>query len=541
VLPRASNLILVPLLMIVFLAIARPAGAACTPPPSFASELNGHPDAAVYASLGKWYASHNQPACAAEAFAKAVAMQPNSADDAYLLGLSLYSTGQATQAIAPLLQSIRLNPQSAEGHLVLASALEQASRRQDAEVQWRIALALDPGSEIALSHLSHDLLADRNYPAVIELLGPMAAAGHLNTASAIDLSVAYTRSGLPDDASALLHATLRADPTSVPAIEALAAVLVMQGEFQEAVDLLSAAARQHPSDLHLQVLDLRVLVMARNPNAEPLAARLLAAHPHQGELLYLAGLLRQQSGDLPGALRFFEQSVAQNPDYADARFQLGVVLESQNDNTAARAQLEKAVALGFDSPQIYFVLGRALHALGNEAAARQEFERYQQAQRAESNQTQAAMKSWQGNQAQAAGDLEQAAADYRAAVALDPAEPLLAYKLAMVLDKAGNHIEERAALEQALQDDPHMAVAQNQLGYLDSVEGNTNSAVRHFQLAVQADPGYAKAWMNLAAALCLQSDWQDARTALARVLELDPKNAAAQELLQRLNSMPVQP
>ena len=100
----------------------------------------------------------------------------------------------------------------------------------------------------------------------------------------------------------------------------------------------------------------------------------------------------------------------------------------------------------------------------------------------------------------------------------------------MALDKTGDVAAERTALEQAIKDNPQMAVAQNQLGYLDYSAGITESAVRQFQTAVQADPGFTKAWINLAAALCVQSKWEDARSALRHVLKLDPGSAPAHEL-----------
>lgn len=392
-----------------------------------------------------------------------------------------------------------------------------------------------------MENLSHDLLADRNYSSIIEWLGPLASSHQLPAAAAINLSVAYTKSGLLDDSVSLLRQTLNGYPGSIPVVEALAAALVLQSRVEPAVTLLFAAAKSHPDDLHLHILLLRALVLERSPAADPLAKRLLAAHPYQWEILYLAGLLQQQEGNFAAARVRYQETLAREVDYPDAHFQLGVVLESLGDNASAEQQLRRALALGYHSPKVYFELGRALHARGQTAEARQEFQLYQQAQQAELNEPRAAAKSWQGNQAQAAGNFQQAAADYREAVELDPAEPLLAYKLAMALDKSGNRTEERAALEQALRDDPHMAVAQNQLGYLDSVDGSTDSAIHRFQLAVQTDPGYTKAWMNLAAELCLESRWQDARAALARVLELDPSNQPAHTLLQRLNEVDPQP
>lgn len=530
----------IPLLLLALLTAPNARSAqvsACAPPPPFAVQLRRAPTADTYAQLGSWFGRHNQPSCAANAYRRAFALDPNSARDAWLLGLSLDSEGKLQQAIAPLRQSLRLDPQSVDTHLLLAGILQQTGDRPAAELQWRAALALDPHASLAMENLSRDLLADRNYTSVIEWLGPLAAAASLPPPVAIDLSVAYVKSGLVDDAASLLRRTLDANPGSVPLIEALSAVLVMQSRVEPAAVLLGAAATGHPGDLQLHILLLRVLVLERNPAAQPLAARLLAAHPHQWELLYLTGLLDEQAGNFSAARLRYQQSLAHNSRYPDAYFQLGVVLESLGDNAAAEKQLRQAIALGYSSPKAYYELGRALHSLGQTAQARQQFQLYRRAQLAESSQTLAAAQSDRGDKAGAAGSYAQAAADYRQALALDPHEPLLAYKLAMALEKTGDRVGERAALQQAVQSDPRMAAAQNQLGYLDSLSGSTASAIRRFQLAVQADPGYTTAWMNLAAELCLQSRWQDARAALARVLELDPSSPPAHQLLQRLDEI----
>ncbi len=464
-------------------------------------------------------------------------MEPDSAGYAYLLGLSLYSAGEPRQAIAPLEQSLRIDSTSVDAHLVLGSVLSRLGRRTDADLQWRLVLSLDPKSSAALEYLSRDLLVDGNYVSVIELLRPIEDTGLLSAPAAVNLSVAYTKAGLLTDAHDVLAAALRANPTSVPVIEALSAVLVMLDRYQDAAQYLSVVARQYPGDLQIQIRYLHVLVLAGDPAAEPLCQRLLKANPRQWEVLYLMGLLRENAHDFKAARGWFQKSAALNPQYADSRFHLGVVLLALDDNAAAKEQLEKAVALGFREPQIHYELGRAYHLLGNDAAAQQQLQQYQQDEKAELNKEVASAKYYQANQAQAAGNYSQAAAYYREALSVDPREPLLAYRLAMALDKTGDLAGERTALEQAIDDNPQMAVAQNQLGYLDFSAKSTDSAIRHFELAVQADPGFSRAWMNLAAAFCVQSQWEQARGALGHVLELDPGSAPAHELLRRLDTI----
>jgi Flp pilus assembly protein TadD len=534
---RAANLFT---LVLFSFGAAQLSRSACTPPNKYSEKLRDTPDAAVYGELGGWYADQKEFACAAETFRKAVALQPASARYNYLLGLSLYSAGNAKDAVGPLEQSLRLDPESVEAHMTLGATLDQTGGRSAAEMQWRLALARDPGSGVALENLSRDLLADRNYGAVITLLHPMDISGTLTDELAVNLSVAYSKSGMPQDAADLLHKKLQSNPASLPLAEALSGVLILQSRFQDSIQVLDPLAKQHPDDIRLQILYLQALVLAHDSGAEALARRLMASNPGQWELPYFLGVLRQQAGDDAGARDYFQRSIALNPDDADSRYRLGSVLVSLKDNAAAKLQLEKAIALGIDAPEVHVALAKALRALGDTGGAQRQFQLYQQQLQAQAARAQAADKAQQGDQAEAAGNAQQTAEDYREAVALDPHEPLLAYKLAMALDKTGDRAGERMALEKAIEIDPRMAMAQNQLGYLDSSEGNIEAAIQHFQLAVLGDPAFTKAWLNLAASLCLESRWSDARDALNHVLELDSGNANARALLQRIGGMQAQ-
>ena len=112
--------------VLVFAAIpaATPCLAACTGPQALEAKLRAHPDADTYTELGDWFGDRKQYPCALEAFQSALKLDPVSAKLYYLVGLTLYVSGHAEDAIKPLGQSIRLLPEVLKPHLLLASALE---------------------------------------------------------------------------------------------------------------------------------------------------------------------------------------------------------------------------------------------------------------------------------------------------------------------------------------------------------------------------------------------------------------------------------
>ncbi len=520
------------------------ARAACTAPADLAKQLRATPDANTHAALGSWYADHQQFPCAIEPFRKAAALEPGSARYQYLLGLSLSADRQFAAAVGPLRHSLALDPDSTQTHLLLGTALDASNSRASAELEWRLALARDPKSTLALESLSRDLLADRDYNGVMVLLHPAEGSGALTDTMTVTLAAAYSKAGLPEDAATLLRNRLQANPASLEVAEALSGVLILESRFQDAVAALAAAASQHPEDLQAQILLLQTLVLAHDAGAQALGEKLLKAAPKQWELLYFMGVLYQEEENNAAARDYFERSIAAKPGNADAHYRLGVVLgsfkgEAKNE-TAARQELGKAIALGLDTPEVHFALAKALRTLGDTAAAQQQLSLYQQKLHAQAARAQAADKAQQGDQAAAAGNPQQTVADYREALALDPHEPVLAYKLGMALDKTGDQAGERVALQQAIALDPKMALAQNQLGYLDTSDGDAEAAVRHFRIAVEADPGFSKAWVNLAASLCLQSKWAEAHEALQHVLALGGEDANVKALLQQIETMEAQ-
>ena len=144
--------------------------AECTPPPQLQTKLHAHPSAETYAAVGQYFGDKDQHACAAQAWASAFKLEPSSAKFAYMLGLNLFFSGDADRAASALQESIQLDPNELQTHLLLATVLEQLRRGPEAAAEWRAALAIDPSSKQALDGMAKSLLASRDYAAVIKLV-----------------------------------------------------------------------------------------------------------------------------------------------------------------------------------------------------------------------------------------------------------------------------------------------------------------------------------------------------------------------------------
>jgi tetratricopeptide (TPR) repeat protein len=505
----------------------------CTPPPQLQASLRAHPTAENYAALGEYFGNKDEHACAAQAFASALKLEPRSAKFSYLLGLNLYAAGQTEPAADALQQSIQLNPTSLQAHLLLATVLDQLHRGQEAEAQWRAALDIDPSSALALDGLAKFLLASHQYPAVVQLLHPAARDENL----ALDLAIAYDHTGKLDEATATLTQALAAAPSSLPLANALALAYIKQDRHQDAARLLEKQYALHPDDAETQLDYFRVLVVnEEREKALPLGKTLLAKLPHDFNVLYLNGVLEREGGDYAAARDHLEEAVQLNPNHPDCRYNLGVVLARLNQPAEARDQFEKALALGWIGPEIHYELANVYRALGDTDLAAQQMNLYQQENHAREQRTVAASKAAQADQEMRSDDLKLATLHYREASEATPRNLLLSYKLALALDATGNTSEERTVLEKAAAIDPKYAPIQKQLGLVAAKSGDPAAAEQHFRRALQSDPNLTEAWIGLAKALATQSKIPEAKEAASHALQLEPENAQAQSLSRDLNS-----
>ncbi len=345
----------------------------------------------------------------------------------------------------------------------------------------------------------------------------------------------FSKNGQTDCAEGTLQSGLKNYPNSDALTAGLVSLYVNESHFEAASAISKSLALDKPNDLEAQRIYLRTLVnTGAYDDAMILGRKLVAFAPHDGDLLNLIGFLERKAGDYPNARKHLEQSVTINPNDYNSRVNLGLVLDQIGDAAGAKEQLEKAVELGADAPQIHFELAKALRTLGESEAAQQQLKLYQQRLQEESNRSLAVLKSTEAAQAAKSGDNRRSADLYREACAAEPGNAGFAYRLAMVLDDLGDVAAERTALEQSIKADPHFVLAQYQLGYLDYQSGDNAGAERQFRLTVQGAPENAQAWVSLAAVLVTESRTQEALEAVDHAVKIDPANAAAVALSQKL-------
>lgn len=215
--------------------------------------------------------------------------------------------------------------------------------------------------------------------------------------------------------------------------------------------------------------------------------------------LFKGATAAHQAGRLDEAARLYRRILEVGRGYPDVLHLLGVIEHQSGNHAAAAALIREAIGLAAGQPAYHNNLAAALVAMKDFAAAIESAKHaltlapdYGQARN-----NIAAAHYWRARVAQDEHRYPQAAADYRAALAADPAHAQshcnLCFVLTMMEDYAGAVRHGRAAIAA----DAGYTDAHNNLGYAEHMSGDLDAAEASYAKTLAIDPGYAPAHNNL--------------------------------------------
>lgn len=289
----------------------------------------------------------------------------------------------------------------------------------------------------------------------------------------------------------------------------------------------------------LLVLGLAALTVRRNADygsalriwTDTVAKRPDSPRAHN----YLADALRV-AGDLDGAIRHSEIALRLSPDNDIAHNNLGIVyLANVATLPKAAEHLEAAARLRPGYAPVLTNLGNAL--LRIPGRANEGLERLREAVRAMPDYAEAHAAIGTALLAHPAG-AQLAAEEFAEAVRLAPKDAKNRINLAVALGAAGNFGEAARQAGIALQLQPDYPEAHLNLGNsLLRLPGRHLEALVHYRRAVQLRPAYPEAWYNIAVALePLRGQEREAIAALDEVLRLQPGFVGARELRDKVEA-----
>ena len=284
----------------------------------------------------------------------------------------------------------------------------------------------------------------------------------------------------------------------------------IQGRLEEASDMLERALELSPDDAPALIRLGRVrLELGAGEQARPLFERVLAANPESAAALDGLGKVAAQRGDAARAVDYFERAVELQPNASSVYHALGLAYRKTGDLEKAEINLSR----GGDAP-VLFVDPRlsSVAELGRSAE----------------------IFRVRADQALAEGRYDQAAADYRRALEVEPTDFATRKGLGFCLEKLGDVEGATAQLEEALrtgttgeaeQDVIERSELLRVLGGLRVLQGRELDAIEAFERALELDPERLNTRFKLANALARQGRMDAAAEHYDQVLAAQPDNA----------------
>ncbi|MCA0202177.1 MAG: sulfotransferase [Proteobacteria bacterium] len=215
--------------------------------------------------------------------------------------------------------------------------------------------------------------------------------------------------------------------------------------------------------------------------------------------LFRSATAAHQAGQLDKAARLYRRILKVGRGYPDVLHLLGLAEHQLGNHAAAASLIREAIGLEAGQPAYHNNLASALVAVKDFAGAIESAKRalvlvpgYTQAQN-----NIASAHYWRARIAQDEHRYADAAADYRAALAIDPslaeAHCNLCFVLTMMEDYTGAVTHGRAAISLRT----GYTDAHNNLGYAEHMSGDLDAAEASYMRTLAIDPEYAPAHNNL--------------------------------------------
>ncbi|MBI4720267.1 MAG: tetratricopeptide repeat protein [Chitinivibrionia bacterium] len=240
-----------------------------------------------------------------------------------------------------------------------------------------------------------------------------------------------------------------------------------------------------------------------------------------------------ESGRMDMAIEEMERAVALKPHFADLRYNLGNLYSMKNEYDQASRHLRKALEINpkFFKARVHLAMamlrggdpGGAAHELSLAAPIcpnfyKERFNDLHQALRVKGNDE--------------ATDLL-----FREILEERPSSSQLSKELAVEAIQNGNNTEAIRELKKAIALNADYPDLHNYLGIAYGNGGMLDDSIEEFEIALKINPYYLKARLNLALALYEKGLFAEAHNQLSRVLEVQPHNQLAANLLSELRAV----
>lgn len=495
--------------------------------------IRDHPTAGAYNTLGALYAAAGRLNCAIPAFQLSLYLDSNNWEAHYNLALAFLSDRNPARAAAELDAAIREKPDSATSHFALGTLRYNQRKLAAAASEFDAVLKIDPNFPGAAVSLAQILVAQGNPTAAVALL-QTAIENHPPPEQIVPVTVAlalaYSEAGQEAKAAQTLQEVVAAHSDSAEAHLGLGVFYAgaKLPNLPEAIVELGRALQVDPNNDEARIALGRALTsQGEYSEALTVLREYIQREPRSYEGYYSTGLAYKGLQQWNSAVDFLEKAARLNSGSYEVRYELGSALAEVGQTERAIIELKEAERIRPSAPDVHDELARLLAKSGDKELAQKERAKFTALASHGDPHKEADKFNAQGNKMLAAGNPRGAADAYREALRADPNNPQLHYNLSLALDQLGDHAVERGELEKAIQLQPDLAVAHNQLGVLALRSNRIDEAEKEFKKAVASAPRDAESQNNLGVVYNREGKDADAATLYQQAIESDPKYTKA--------------
>jgi serine/threonine protein kinase/tetratricopeptide (TPR) repeat protein len=419
----------------------------------------------------------------------------------FVAGLGTILDIPFTQRRGLLTLAVRHRPEDL-GLLMALAYLDSRTSPVIEQLRWsQAAVGVAPRNAAAHNHLAIAMANNGNMDGAIAECHEAIDTDPTYAPSYVNMGYALEQMDRLDEAIAQFHKAIEFDPQLASAYCSLGAALTQKSRFDEAIAIERKAIELHPQFADAYS-NLGITLTQKSRFEEAIASHQKAIKLDPKNALYWTALgnTLAANGRPSEAIASHNKAIELDPNLAEAYLNLGCLLcDTMHDYEGAIALSRRAIELMPKSARVRDIAG----AHCNLAIA-----------------------------LQFKGQLDEAVAQFRKAIELDPKNTGYLTKLGMTLVANGRSDEAVAQYYKVIELDSKNAGYWADLGVALAANGQLDEAIAQFHKAIELDPNLAKAYLNLGCALGNNMQYEGAIANFHKAIELMPKSAKASDFAE---------